>query len=107
MAHKENKKVIERKIKKYIQILQDSGIAIWRLYLFGSYATNRFNAESDINLAVFLDKDKIDSLDQDVRLMRLRRKVDLRIEPHSFALSDFKSPDPFVKEILTSGKRIV
>ncbi len=107
MAHKENKKTIERKIKKYMQVLHDSGIAVWRLYLFGSYATDKFNAESDIDLAVFLDRDKIDSLDEDVRLLRLRRKVDLRIEPHSFALSDFKEPDPFVKEILSTGKRIM
>jgi len=39
--------------------------------------------------------------------MKLRRKVDLRIEPHSFARVDFHEPDPFIKEIIVKGKRVV
>ena len=107
MANKENKRIIYRKIKEYIKILQENGIEVWRLYLFGSYAKNKFNTESDIDLAVFLKKDDIDSFSEDVKLMHLRRKVDLRIEPHSFARSDYDEPDPFIKNILTSGKRII
>ena len=107
MACKEGKKVMYRKIKEYIKILKENGIDVWRLYLFGSYAKNRFTAESDIDLAVFLNKDDIDTFIEDLKLMRLRRQIDLRIEPHSFALSDFKEPDPFIKEIITTGKRIV
>ena len=107
MAVKENKKVIYRKIKEYIDVLRQNGIGIWRLYLFGSYTTDKFTEESDIDLAVFVDKEDIDSFQEDLKLMRLRRKVDLRIEPHSFAKNDFVKPDPFVKEILASGKRIV
>ncbi|OGW26031.1 MAG: hypothetical protein A2X55_01395 [Nitrospirae bacterium GWB2_47_37] len=107
MARKENKKIIYRKIKDYIKILRENGIDVWRLYLFGSYAKNGFTAESDIDLAVFLNKNDIDAFMEDLKLMRLRRQVDLRIEPHSFALSDFKEPDPFIKEIITSGKRII
>jgi predicted nucleotidyltransferase len=107
MARKEDKKIIYRKIKDYIKILKENGIDVWRLYLFGAYAKNRFTAESDIDLAVFLNKDDIDSFIEDLKLMRLRRQIDLRIEPHSFALSDFKEPDPFIKEIITTGKRII
>lgn len=107
MACKEGKKVMYRKIKEYIKILKENGIDVWRLYLFGSYAKNRFTAESDIDLAIFLNKDDIDTFIEDLKLMRLRRQIDLRIEPHSFALSDFKEPDPFIKEIITTGKRIV
>ncbi len=107
MANKGNKRVIYRKIKKYIEILQENGIEIWRLYLFGSYATNKFTSESDIDLAIFLKKNDIDGFNEDVKLMHLRRKVDLRIEPHSFARSDYDAPDPFITKILTSGKRII
>jgi len=39
--------------------------------------------------------------------MNLRRKVDLRIEPRSFARTDFDETDPFIKEIVTSGERII
>lgn len=107
MARKEDKKIIYRKIKDYIKILKENGIDVWRLYLFGSYAKNRFTSESDIDLAVFLNKDDIDAFIEDLKLMRLRRQVDLRIEPHSFVLSDFKEPAPFIKEIITTGKRII
>ena len=107
MAYKENKRVIDKKIEEYIKLLQKNGFNIWRLYLFGSYATRRFDSESDIDLAIFLDKDEIDGFEEDVQLMHLRRKVDLRIEPHSFARTDFDKTNPFVKEIVTTGKRII
>lgn len=107
MANKESKRIIYRRIKRYIKILQENGIEVWRLYLFGSYATNRFKADSDIDLAIFLKKDDIDGFSEDVKLMHLRRKVDLSIEPHSFAMSDLDDPDPFIEEILSSGERII
>ena len=107
MAQKESKRIIYNKIKQYIKILQENGIGLWRLYLFGSYAKNRFTPESDIDLAIFLDTDNLDGFLEDVKLMHLRRKVDLRIEPHPFARSDFDETNPFIKEIITTGKRII
>ena len=107
MAQKESKRIIYNKIKEYIKILQENGIGLWRLYLFGSYAKNRFTHESDIDLAMFLDTDNLDGFLEDVKLMHLRRKVDLRIEPHPFARSDFDETNPFIKEIITTGKRII
>ena len=90
MAQKESKRTIYSKIKKYIIILQENGIGVWRLYLFGSYAKDRFTPDSDIDLAIFLNTDNFDGFLEDVKLMHLRRRVDLRIEPHSFARSDYK-----------------
>ena len=107
MAQKESKRIIYNKIKEYIKILEENGIEVWRLYLFGSYAKDRFTPESDIDLAIFLDTDNVDGFLEDVKLMHLRRKVDLRIEPHSFARSDFDETNPFIKEIITTGKRII
>lgn len=107
MAHKENKKIIYKKIQEYIKILQENGIDIWRLYLFGSYVKGKYTTESDIDLAIFLNKKEVDGFNEDMKLMRLRRKVDLRIEPHPFAKSDFDKSDPFIKEIITTGERLV
>jgi len=87
--------------------LRENRISIWRLYLFGSYAKGRARAESDIDLAVFLDQDEIDGFDEDLQLLRLTRNVDLRIEPHSFSRRDFENPDPFVREIINTGERIL
>jgi len=99
--------MIDDQVRQYVQTLRDNGIVVWRLYLFGSHALGRAHAESDIDLAVFWDRDEIDGFDEDVQLMRLTRTVDLRIEPHSFSRKDFENPDPFVREIISTGQRIL
>lgn len=107
MAQRKSGSMIDDQVRKYIQTLQDNRIDVWRLYLFGSHAKGTARVESDIDLAVFLDRDEIDGFDEDVQLMRLTRNVDLRIEPHSFSRKDFENPDPFVKEIISTGQRIL
>jgi len=107
MAQGKGGGMIDHQVKQYIQTLRDNQIAVWRLYLFGSRARGTAQMESDIDLAVFWDLDEIDGFDEDVQLMRLTRNVDLRIEPHSFSRKDFENPDPFVKEILATGQRLL
>ena len=107
MAQRAVDHVIYDCINKYIKVLNDNKIVVWRLYMFGSHARGMARAESDIDLAVFWDQDEIDSFDADVQLMCLTRNVNLSIEPHSFSRKDFENPDPFIKEIITTGERIV
>jgi predicted nucleotidyltransferase len=107
MAQRKIDKVSYDNINKYIQKLRDNKIAVWRLYIFGSHAKGKARADSDIDLAIFWDQTEIDSFDADVQLMRLTRNVDLRIEPHSFSRKDFENPDPFIKEIISTGERIL
>lgn len=106
MAYQKDKRIVYQKIKDYIGILRQNGFDIWRVYLYGSYAANRFTDKSDIDLAIFLDKEDFDGFQEDVQFMKLTRKVDLRIEPHSFAKIDFYEADPFIKGIITKGVRI-
>lgn len=107
MALKRNKKVIFKTIMKYIDQLQKSQIPIWRIYLYGSFAKGTYHEDSDIDLAVFWDKEDIDGFDEDVQLMKLSKNIDLRIEPHSFARSDFDETNPYIKEIISTGERII
>jgi len=107
MANRADKEIAYQKIKEYIRLLEENQIKVWRLYLYGSYAKNVFNEESDIDLAVFLEKEELDGFEEDAELMKLRRKVDLRIEPHSFARPDFDETNPYIKEIIESGERII
>ena len=107
MAARKDKQLIYEKIKDYVKTLERSNIPVWRLYLYGSYAKNTYHADSDIDLAVFWDKDDIDGIDEDVLLRKLRWDIDLRIEPHSFARTDFDETDPFIKDIIETGKRIL
>lgn len=107
MASQKGKKIIYQKIKDYIKVLKENGFDVWRVYLYGSYVTGRFTSHSDIDLAIFINKDDIDGFQEDAHLMKLTRKVDLRIEPHSFARLDFDKTNPFVKEIITKGERVI
>ncbi|MBI5603394.1 MAG: nucleotidyltransferase domain-containing protein [Deltaproteobacteria bacterium] len=107
MALATDKQVIYQKINQYIDRLKDNRVGIWRLYLYGSYAKGTQHPESDIDLAVFLDKEDIDGIKDDLELMQLRWDIDLSIEPHAFARSDFDETNPYIKEIITTGERII
>ncbi|MDR4504901.1 MAG: nucleotidyltransferase domain-containing protein [Candidatus Scalindua sp.] len=107
MAHRKDKKLVYKKINEYIDIIKKNHIPIWRLYLYGSYAKNTYNSESDIDLAIFLEKNDLDGFEEDSTLMKLRRIVDLRIEPHPFAKTDFDETNPYIREIIKTGERII
>jgi len=107
MATGSDKILVYEKIREYVKALEKHNVPVWRLYLYGSYAKNTSHPESDIDLAVFWDLDDIDGMDEDVQLRMLSLDVDLRIEPHSFARTDFDETDPFVREIITTGERII
>ena len=77
-----------------------------QIFLFGSYVKDNFHDESDIDIAVIL-KGFDNPIDTQLELMRLRRKIDSRIEPHPFREKDFNSSNPLVQEIMKYGKRIV
>lgn len=107
MAPGKDKQLIYQKIRDYVQTLERSNVPVWRLYLYGSYAKDTYHADSDIDLAVFWDRDDIDGFDEDVLLRKLCWGIDLRIEPHSFARTDFDETDPYIKEIIETGERIL
>ncbi len=107
MASTTDKQVIYRIINEYIKGLRDNQVGIWRLYLYGSFAKGTQHPNSDIDLAVFLDKEDIDCLKDNLELMKIRWDIDLDIEPHAFARTDFDETDPYIKEIITTGERIL
>ncbi|MEI6048888.1 MAG: nucleotidyltransferase domain-containing protein [Bacteroidota bacterium] len=76
-----------------------------RLILFGSYAKGNFNDDSDIDIAVVF-KDYGNLIDMQLELMRLRRKIDSRIEPHPFRECEFELSNPIVNEIIKYGQDI-
>lgn len=76
-----------------------------KIILFGSYAKGNFNADSDIDIAVIL-KDYNNLIDIQLDLMRLRREIDSRFEPHPFRERDFDITNPIVNEILKYGQEV-
>lgn len=75
---------------------------ILQAFLFGSFARGNYNEDNDIDIAIVI-KGATDIIDAQIDLMKLRRKVDLRIEPHPFRLQDFNINNPVVNEILKYG----
>jgi len=75
---------------------------ILQAFMFGSFAKGTNHADSDIDIAIVV-KNVSDIIDTQIDMMKLRRKVDLRIEPHPFAFTDFNEDNPVVNEILKSG----
>ena len=73
--------------------------------LFGSFAKGTNHDDSDIDIAVVI-KDYSNLLDIQLELMRLRRKIDSRIEPHPFRESEFELSNPIVSEIIKYGREI-
>ncbi len=78
---------------------------ILQAFLFGSYAKGTNHDDSDIDVAVVVSNVS-DIIDTQIEMMKLRRKIDLRIEPHPFITTDFNQNDPLVNEILTYGIRL-
>lgn len=106
MANNTDRERVEEIAKIYTSIVK-SEINIVAAYLYGSYAKGNYTDDSDIDIAIVGDGFTGDNIDDTMKLMRLRRKVDNRIEPHPFKSDEFDISNPFVKEIITTGIRII
>ena len=91
-------------LQKYAKVVR-SNFKCSDIILFGSFARGTNSEESDIDVAVVLDEFK-NRMDIQLELMRLRRNIDSRIEPHPFRQKDFNISNPLVDEILKYGKRV-
>ena len=91
--------------KLYIQKIPDS-LEIKKAYLFGSCARGSEHKDSDIDIAIVIGK-MDDFFAIQMQLMRLRRTIDLRIEPHPIWEGDFNIQNPFAYEIQKTGIEII
>ncbi len=87
--------------KKYIAQVP-AELELKKAYLFGSYAKGQEREESDIDIALVVGK-MDDFFSSQMLLMRIRRNIDLRIEPHPILEKDFNSKNPFAHEIQKNG----
>ncbi|HAH54066.1 MAG TPA: nucleotidyltransferase [Flavobacterium sp.] len=97
MAHP----AIIKTAQQYInQIPKDWGLK--KSFLFGSYANGNPTEDSDIDIAIIFENQN-DFYANQMLLMKLRRNIDLRIEPHPIHEKDFTSDNPFAYEIQKKG----
>ncbi len=92
--------------KKFIDTVRKQG-PVEAAYLFGSWVQGRANKWSDIDLAVVSPSFKGSRFDDRRKLYRAILEIDAGIEPHPYRPEDFNDSNPFVREILKTGIRIV
>ena len=99
--------LVNEKISKFIDVLEMNDFHIQKAYLFGSYATGTANEWSDIDLAVISENFEGINFYDNMKLSKpvIRSSIDL--ETHPFRPEDFTEDNPFVKEILSYGIRII
>jgi len=107
MNKKIDKKKVYQIIHQYLEVLRENNLNYAKVYLYGSYAQGNYKKDSDIDLAIVSDDFSGDVIDDQFLLMKLRRKVDLRIEPHPFLIEEFSTDDPYVKTIIETGEEIL
>ena len=95
-------------IRTYLLVLKQAGINIDKAYLYGSYARNEANADSDID--VLLISSLFDT-DDDYILSKpwlFTTKVDCRLEPLSIGLKRFTTDDtsPIIEVVRQTGIEI-
>jgi predicted nucleotidyltransferase len=88
----------------YIDTLSHKYIIV-QAFMFGSFAKGTNHEDSDIDIAIVVNNVS-DIIDAQIDMMKMRRKIDLRIEPHPFMVNDFNIENPVVNEILKSGIQI-
>jgi len=78
--------------------------AVREIILYGSYASNRAHEHSDIDIAVIVDEIDQNILEAQVKLFKLRRDLDLRIEP--VLIEKGKDRSGFIEEIVETGIKV-
>ena len=91
-------------VKQYSSLLKEY-LKIEKIYLYGSYAMNTYREDSDIDVAIVVNKIEGDYFSIHPLLWKLRRRIDHRIEPILIELGSDESG--FLSEIQKTGIEIV
>ncbi|MBP1638043.1 MAG: polymerase beta domain protein region [Bacteroidetes bacterium] len=89
------------KLAKTYKKLVNNYLPVSSMYLYGSYAKGTQNANSDIDVAIFIEKSSDDYFNEIPLLWKLRRQVSTLIEPVLFDKKDIDSP--LYEQVMQSG----
>jgi predicted nucleotidyltransferase len=80
-----------------------------KVYLYGSYANETAQWDSDVDLCFFSERFTVENTMQIIgNLFELKRPYNkyICLEPNAFPLSELSNDNPFIKEILRTGTEI-
>ena len=86
-------------VKEYKRLLAEQ-LPLIAVYMYGSYSKDTFTADSDIDVAVIVEKTSVDFFHDTPMLWQIRRRVSTLIEP---VLLSSDSDDPLYKDVMTTG----
>jgi predicted nucleotidyltransferase len=89
-----------KKVKKYSNLIKEH-FPVKMVILYGSHAKSKARKDSDIDVAVIVAESDKDFLTLEVELYKLRRKIDIRIEPVLVEKNNDESG--FLEQILKEG----
>jgi len=98
---------IKSTINNYLQALNRNDIPIKEAILFGSYARGNYQEWSDIDIALVSDIFEGNRIDDKDKIRKITLSISSEIEVIPFSPDDFSLQNPFVKEILKTGIRLV
>jgi len=101
VAFEDNKEQIDDIARKYADMVKNEINSVESIYLFGSQVNGNPGQDSDIDIAVISEAFGEDIIEETLKLMRIRRKIDTRIEPHPL-----RKDNPFVNEVIAYGLKI-
>ena len=99
------KKALTDYISAYIRECNNLGVQFKKVILFGSYARNAAHKWSDIDLALVSDNFTGMIIDDNNKISGANIKF-VDIEPHTFPTAYFEQGDPFIEEIIKTGREI-
>ncbi len=95
-------------INKYILLLNNNDIDVYKAYLYGSYSNNTATEASDIDIMIV--SEKYDETDDEVagKIWRLTRMVSTKIEPFLIGINKFRMSEnsPLIEQIKATGIEI-
>ena len=98
---------VRNTINKYILSLEKNNIHVRQAVLFGSYAEGRANEWSDIDIALVSESFDGDRFNDRGKIRKITLSVSSDLSPLPFCPEDFIPENPFVKEIIKNGIRII
>ena len=95
-------------VNKYITDVSKY-LKIDKAFVYGSYAKGNSNEYSDLDIAIFSEEFKNQTFVESVAfLFSIARKYkEICIEPVAFTTSDLNEDNPFVMEIIKTGREII
>ena len=103
MAKKTLPKKVTTEVKSYLQILKNDGFNVQSAIVFGSSATGKATAWSDIDVCIISNDLKKKKWPLEYLWVKTAQLKKNRIEPVGFTTKDFIDESPLVWEIKKTG----